>query len=123
MAPPTSDQVQLAVLQTLDASGPIADSRSLVVEGQTMSSAQDQILVKAAVDSLLRREVSLFLSFEAIGGRDDCSYRSCGRREEFEAFLRLLTVEPHLLTFSPSSETLVLLLSASPLLGLGIARN
>lgn len=76
MAPPTSDQVQLAVLQTLDASGPIADSRSLVVEGQTMSSAQDQILVKAAVDSLLRREVSLFLSSEAIGWKDDCSLRS-----------------------------------------------
>lgn len=58
---PTPEAVQLALLQTLDSSpdGQLADSRTLVVDGRPMTDAADQILVKAAVDSLLRREVRI----------------------------------------------------------------
>lgn len=62
MSTPTPDQVQLAVLQALDSApdGTLADSRTLTVGGRPMAGAADQILVKAAVDSLLRREVRPF---------------------------------------------------------------
>jgi len=61
LPPPTPEAVQLALLQTLDSApdGTLADSRTLVVDGRPMTDAADQILVKAAVDSLLRREVRL----------------------------------------------------------------
>ncbi|KAL7412039.1 phenylalanine-tRNA ligase [Mrakia frigida] len=61
MTTPTTapETVQLAVLAALDASpaGVLEDSRTLVVEGRKMDGAPEQILVKAAVDSLSRREM------------------------------------------------------------------
>lgn len=61
MAVPTSETVQLAVLSYLDQSpdGTLADSRELVVDGTPMKGPAEQILVKAAVDSLARREVCI----------------------------------------------------------------
>jgi hypothetical protein len=60
-SPPSPESTQLAVLHALDASptGDIPDTRDLIVKGKKMEGAPEQILVKAAVDSLWRKEVSL----------------------------------------------------------------
>ena len=53
------ESVQLAVLAALDSSstGTIDDSRTLIVEGRSMDGPAEQTLIKAAVDSLDRKEV------------------------------------------------------------------
>ncbi|CED85060.1 phenylalanine-trna ligase [Phaffia rhodozyma] len=68
MAPPTSESVQLAVLQYLDqsADGTLADSRELVVDGTPMKGPAEQIIVKAAVDSLARREMISYVQKETL---------------------------------------------------------
>lgn len=59
MALPTVDEVQSAILKTLDASpsGTIDDSRKLDVSGPSVASQEGQIVVKSALDSLLSKEV------------------------------------------------------------------
>jgi hypothetical protein len=56
---PTTEALQKAILETLDASadGAIADSRELQCGGATLSGPQDQLLVKSAIDSLESKEV------------------------------------------------------------------
>lgn len=52
----TPESVQLAVLAALDA-GSLDDTRTLIVSGRPMDGPAEQTLVKAAVDSLNRKEV------------------------------------------------------------------
>lgn len=55
MSAPTPEATQPAVLQALS-SGPIEDTRNLSVNGATVG-ADGQIVVKAALDSLLSKDV------------------------------------------------------------------
>lgn len=59
MSLPTVEEVQSVILQTLAASpeGAIPDSRVLAVGGASLSAPEGQAVVKAALDSLLSKEV------------------------------------------------------------------
>lgn len=54
-----SEALQQLVLDTLDASGEISDTRSLTIPGQTglATSHDTQIIILGALNSLLSREV------------------------------------------------------------------
>lgn len=58
MATSQAEQIQALVLQTLDRNGAIPDTRELTVNGTTLASGEDQIAVKAVLDSLWSKEVS-----------------------------------------------------------------
>ncbi|KAL1407023.1 Phenylalanyl-tRNA synthetase, beta subunit, cytoplasmic [Vanrija albida] len=59
MSLPTVEEVQTAILQTLDASatGTIDDSRQLKVGTTSLASPEGQAVIKAALDSLLSKEM------------------------------------------------------------------
>ncbi|TXT04966.1 hypothetical protein VHUM_03786 [Vanrija humicola] len=57
MSLPTVEEVQTAILTTLDASGTIDDSRKLTVGTTSLGSPEGQAVVKAALDSLLSKEM------------------------------------------------------------------
>lgn len=57
MSLPTVEEVQTAILKALDASGTINDSRQLSVGASSLASPEGQAVVKAALDSLLSKEV------------------------------------------------------------------
>ena len=54
-----AEQIQAVILQTLDRDGSIPDTRQLQVGpgGAPLASAEDQIAVKAVLDSLWSKEV------------------------------------------------------------------
>ena len=61
MSLPAPEVLQAAILNTLatSAQGEIGDSREIVVNGEKMSSPEQQAVVKGVLDSLWSKEVSL----------------------------------------------------------------
>lgn len=53
----TAEDIQPIILQTLEASGSIPDSRELAYNGRLLQSADEQGVVRAVLDSLASKEV------------------------------------------------------------------
>ena len=59
-----SEALQKLILETLDSQGSIKDTREIVLPGQVQAAttSEDQIVILGALNSLLSREVRIFLS-------------------------------------------------------------
>jgi len=58
-----SEALQKLILDTLDSQGSIKDTREIVLPGQVQAAttSEDQIVILGALNSLLSREVRIFL--------------------------------------------------------------
>lgn len=57
MSLPTPEALQHIILQSLEASGSLSDSRELAYNGRLLQSAEEQGVVRAVLDSLASKEV------------------------------------------------------------------